>query len=598
MIIKGHGINSSSNIKKFTDYLFVNEKNEEINILNGSPENIKSMFQDAHGAGLKYGCQHFIMSSKEEMTTDQAISIIKGLICKEYNQNYDDLVIVNHQKERSTYDSDKNHYHIIIPHCDPITGKAINLKNSKRRNEKISRLAELELGHALVKGRHNSAVYRQLQKEGRQEQAQAMEHLTEGELPQSAYGKKAHQKAEKTGLNLPEAKAHIKSTWQHSPNLSQFLKNIKQQGYTFKSGDKPDTYIIEKNNVLVGSANRLIGIKKDEFKKLYQQHIEQEIKENEQSTNYRNQARHNADNRIIARDRRPISIRDDSRSIEHDITATSGDNLTSISSNENNNDNAGRYRKIEKIKINHQLKNIKLNNYSHIKIIDDAYISEIKDMLKNRRKEDYQKIRNAYSNLKGQFYYVDTHKKKYNLPILNIMYNCFSRLFKFQKNKIIKPDVEPPLKKQEWQKLTREQQNTLRYSCLYHYQDTFKNMQQFNKINKINDNTTFQDFLHILKEKGDFMSEEVANLYPYEYIKKLDDEYLKRELSNILKGVNSQRYTKEDIQENIISVCENLLIDKDIKEKNAEDKKIKLDIERMKSIYNDDEREEQSIRIR
>lgn len=210
MIIKGHGIGSSSDVKKFTDYLFTHEKNEQINVLNGSPENIKDMFRDAHGAGLKYGCQHFIMSSKEQMTQEQALSIIKGQICKEYNQDFDNLVIVNHTKQRNTYDSDKNHYHIILPHCDPLTGRAIDLKNSKRRNEKISRLAELELGFNLVKGRHNKAVFNQLQKEGLHIQAEAIKPLMEGDLPTSSYSKRTHQKAEKKGLNLPEAKAHIR----------------------------------------------------------------------------------------------------------------------------------------------------------------------------------------------------------------------------------------------------------------------------------------------------------------------------------------------------------------------------------------------------
>lgn len=208
MIIKVNGISSSSDIKKFTDYLFTHEKNEQINILNGSPDAIRSMFHDANNSNLKYGCQHFIMSSKEQMTQEQALQIIKGLICKEYNQDFNNLAIVNHTKERASYDSDKNHYHIILPHADPLTGKAIDLKNSKRRNEKISRLAELELGYDLVKGRHNKAVFFQLEKEGHQEQAQAIKGLMDGDLPQSAYGKKAHQKAEKKGLNLPEAKTY------------------------------------------------------------------------------------------------------------------------------------------------------------------------------------------------------------------------------------------------------------------------------------------------------------------------------------------------------------------------------------------------------
>lgn len=438
----------------------------------------------------------------------------------------------------------------------------------------------------------------------------------EGDLPTSSYSKRTHQKAEKKGLNLPEAKAHIKITWQHSANLGAFLKNIESQGYTLREGDKEDTYIIEKKGVLIGSANRLIGVKKDEFKKLYNQH-QKEI-ENDRTTAETNNTtsnihaspeisqKHEPDNRVIARDTRGgnITTGADTGTFEHDSTATSRDNRASIAPIENNANDAKRYTKFEEIKINHQLKDIKLKNYSHVKIIDDAYISEIKDMLKDRRKDDYNKIRNAYLNLHNQKYYYDIHKKKYNLPILNMMYDCFSRLFKFQKKssqtEIIKPNVEQPLKLAQWQKLTREQQSSLRYACLYHYQQTFENLLQFNKINNIDDNNTFQSFLNIMKNKGDFMAEEISNLYPYEYIKQLDDEYLKRELLNILKNLNSSaRYTKEDIKENIIQVCNNLLIDKEIKEKNTEIQKIKLDIDRMKSIYTDnDEREEHSIRIR
>ncbi|MBE7729843.1 relaxase/mobilization nuclease domain-containing protein [Komagataeibacter sp. FXV3] len=620
MIIKGHGIGSSSDIKKFTDYLFTHEKNEQINILNGSPDAIRSMFRDAHGAGLKYGCQHFIMSSKEQMTQEQALSIIKGQICKEYNQDYDNLVIVNHTKQRNTHDSDKNHYHIILPHCDPVTGKAINLKNSKRRNEKISRLAEIELGHALVKGRHNTAVFRQLIKEGRQEQAQAIKPLMEGDLPQSAYSKKTQQKAEKQGLNIGEAKAHIKTTYQHSDSLSVFLKNLEGQGYTFKAGDKADTYIIEKDKILIGSANRLIGIKKPEFQKLYNQHLQQEIKENDRTTaenkhSNRNiqtspeiSQKHEPDNRVIARDTSRggnVTLGADTGTTEHDSTATDANHNDTIASTEINKSNASRYKKLEEIKINRQLKNIKIYNYPNIKIIDDDYINNIKLMLKNQRKEDYKKIRSAYINMRYQKYYFNSSDKTYNSSILNIMYDCFSRLFKFQKKShkstdMIKPDVKPPLEKHQWQKLTSGQQSSLRYACLYHYQKTFENLLEYNKINNINNNLSFQSFLNILKNTGDFMAVEISNLYPYEYIKRLDDEYLKNELTKIMKNLNSSsRYTREDIKENIVLVCENLIIDKDIKEKNQEMQKIKADIERMKSINEpDEEREERTIRMR
>ena len=268
MIIKGHGISSSSNISKFNAYLFENEKNEEINTLQGSPEDIKNMFEDA--SNLKNGCYHFTMSSKETLTKEQALKICSE-ISKEYNQDPKNAVIVNHQKQRTTSDSDNNHYHIILQSADQKTGKSIDYSFSKKRNEKISRLAELENGFNLVQGRHNTAVFHQLLKEGKTEQAEHMKHLTTGDLPNSKYTSKGLEKGRKSGLDKPKETQAVKAIWQASDSLKAFKTGLSEAGYEIKPGTKPGIYIIEKNGAFVGSANRLISMKKEEFQKKYEE---------------------------------------------------------------------------------------------------------------------------------------------------------------------------------------------------------------------------------------------------------------------------------------------------------------------------------------
>jgi len=269
MIIKGHGISSSSNISKFNAYLLENEKNEEIKALQGNEQDIKNMFEDAQNAQHKHACKHFTFSSKEELTREQALKIAQN-ISKEYGQDPKKAVVINHTKQRNTADSDKNHYHVILPNTDETTGKAYDFSFSHKRNEKLSRLAELENGHNLVKGRHNVAVFHQLLKEGKTTEAESMKHLTTGDLPNSSYTSKSLEKSRKLGVDKPKETQAVKAIWQASDSLKAFKSGLSEHGYELKPGEKPGIYIIEKNGAFVGSANRLISMKKEEFQKKYE----------------------------------------------------------------------------------------------------------------------------------------------------------------------------------------------------------------------------------------------------------------------------------------------------------------------------------------
>ncbi|MFT8663955.1 MAG: hypothetical protein ABF772_02860 [Acetobacter orientalis] len=581
MIIQTKAIKVSSGADKTANHIFYGDKNEHIDVLEGSHFQMKDAMRQAKNNSLKYGFHHFKISSKEKLTNEQLRETINKL-AQEYKFNPDDITLIEHTKKRADTTASDKHYHLIVPHYQPTQRKALDTKNSFARNEKIARICEIAFGHEIVQGQHNKAVYHQLIDEGKTAYAERVKPLIALERTHQAHTVNQQRTAEKKGINLPKEKQAIKTLWQACDGLRAFQAGLSEAGYTLKPGDKANTYIIEKNGVLIGSANRLIGIKKELFSQKYKE------LENEQS-NFRNQTGHIEHNRNASRDRRPISVGANSGTLGNDTDTAKPDNHNTIASLENSQQNRKRYAKHEEIKINQILKNIKIYDDSYVKIIDDNYINNLKEVLKKQRKEDYRKIRNAYRNIEYQKYYYKSSNRTYDTNILNIMYNCFSRLFKFSKigNKktdIIKPNVKPPLPFDTWKKLTHEQKNTLRFSCMYHYQRTFENMIEFEKLHGITNNNTFQDFLHTLKNKGDFMAEEIINLYPYQYIKELDNQFLKSELYKIMRNKNFCRYTKDDIKENIVLVCENLLTDKEIKEKNAETFRIKESINRMKSM--------------
>ncbi|MDT8872308.1 division plane positioning ATPase MipZ [Komagataeibacter rhaeticus] len=157
-----------------------------------------------------------------------------------------DSVIVEHRKQRATKDNSPIHWHIIAPHLNPRTGKALNNRNSYKRNEKLSRLSEIRTGQKIQTGKHNRAVFHQLMDEGKTAQADAIKHTTVSDLPHASYGENTRRKAENAGISLPKAKAEISDIWKQSDGLKAFIAGLDNAGYVFKSGIRRDTFIIEK----------------------------------------------------------------------------------------------------------------------------------------------------------------------------------------------------------------------------------------------------------------------------------------------------------------------------------------------------------------
>lgn len=68
------------------------------------------------------------------------------------------FVEVEHEK------NGRVHRHRVYCRVDHLTGKAVNMSHTHRKNELIARQAEIEFGHALIKGKHNKAVINALKK--------------------------------------------------------------------------------------------------------------------------------------------------------------------------------------------------------------------------------------------------------------------------------------------------------------------------------------------------------------------------------------------------------------------------------------------------
>ena len=105
------------------------------------------------------------------------------------------------------------------------------------KNEKISRILEVQLGHPIVKGKHNQAVIRALRDEGRHKIAEQLRSLTQQPINSALYDHKTWQ-AIKQGKPVDIARAIIVDAWRRTNYGNSFKQVLAESGLHVEMGKK------------------------------------------------------------------------------------------------------------------------------------------------------------------------------------------------------------------------------------------------------------------------------------------------------------------------------------------------------------------------
>lgn len=263
MIIESNPMAADSSAEQIFAYIAENSKNENVELLEGSIWDIQNALVDAQHFNRKHGIRHFQISSKETLSDEQFRDMIQR-VKQEFSIKDDDIVFAAiHTFTRIDKDADKRHAHLGIRMVDAENGCVKRFDNIYQRQEKISRIAEIDYGFASVKGAHNKAVWHFAPDEYKEKIAK----LCEGNLPHSAMSKGTVKKLTRLGKDTFQVKQDIKTIFQESETFNNFKSKIESRGWQITKGTKkPDMLIIvDENNILLGSVSRLIGIKKKEL---------------------------------------------------------------------------------------------------------------------------------------------------------------------------------------------------------------------------------------------------------------------------------------------------------------------------------------------
>ncbi|NVN42541.1 relaxase/mobilization nuclease domain-containing protein [Asaia siamensis] len=264
MILKSNPIKTASGSGAVYHHLV--EKtgdNEHIYVWKGRRQDIEDCIADATAFGRVNAVQHFQISSREKLTTEQFADCIT-MLAQEFGFTASDVALaVIHTKTRHDSEADNRHCHILVRTTNAETGKVLDVSHRYERQEKVARLFELKHGLELTKGRHNLAVYHAVPEEYRER----LQVLCEGSLPNSVLSDPQSRRNQRQGARPFDIKYQVRDLYAGSADWQAFQSAISSQGWSLMSGDKKPNVVLlkDEHGVIVGSLSRLLGVRKAEF---------------------------------------------------------------------------------------------------------------------------------------------------------------------------------------------------------------------------------------------------------------------------------------------------------------------------------------------
>jgi len=264
MILKSNPIQTSSGSGAIWHHLV--EKtgdNEHIHVWKGRRQDIEDCIADASAFNRVNAVQHFQISSREKLTTEQFADCIT-MLAQEFGFKASDVALaVIHTKTRHDGEADNRHCHILVRTTDAETGKVLDVSHRYERQEKVARLCELKHELELTKGRHNLAVYHAVPEEYRER----LQVLCEGALPNSVLSDPQSRRSQRQRASPFDIKYVLRDLYAGSTDWQAFQSAISSQGWSLMAGDKKPNVVLlkDEHGVIVGSLSRLLGVRKSEF---------------------------------------------------------------------------------------------------------------------------------------------------------------------------------------------------------------------------------------------------------------------------------------------------------------------------------------------
>lgn len=204
-------------------------------------------------------CHHISISPRIHLTDDQRDEAVRRILASMGAEDHPHIVWQHSEKARASEGGSDDHFHIIVGHIGP-SGRTVDDSWSYVRLEAAARTLEADYGEELTPSRMTKSVVKELRRIGRDDVADML--VTPPTPPTSAMSSRTRAKADRQGLNLPEAQAAVRAVWAASDGPAAFRAALTDSGFEVHPGKRSDVYVIKKNGIDVGALDRIVKEKR------------------------------------------------------------------------------------------------------------------------------------------------------------------------------------------------------------------------------------------------------------------------------------------------------------------------------------------------
>jgi hypothetical protein len=251
-------------------YLFAQGQNESVEFISGDKDAL--ILEDAIAVqdNAKFSLVHAIYTSDTRLTPEQ-LTHIRQAARTELGVPLDaHSLLVKHSKIGKD-GVQRDHHHELFPGRDE-AGKVINTYRSKKRDELVSRMCEVDFGMSLVPGKHNDFVYKVAQERNLDKKYQDAFKEISNISAVAAYSSKNNSIADRVDFNIGKWNSGLKDiaklTNDQKPEALAELMNKFDNAEIISSNRSKARIVVSFNaGEFIQNANRVLKINKNDTKK-------------------------------------------------------------------------------------------------------------------------------------------------------------------------------------------------------------------------------------------------------------------------------------------------------------------------------------------
>lgn len=202
---------------------------------------------------------HISISPRIHLTAEQIDEAVRRILSAMGAEDHAYVLWQHSEKARAATDIADEHYHLVVGHTGP-DGRALNDSMSFVRLEAAARTLEADYGEELTPSRMTKSVMKELRRIGRDDVADML--TVPPTPPTSAMTSRTRAKADRLGLDLPEAQAAVRTAWTASDSPAAFRTALSVSGFEVRPGTRPNVFVIIKGGVEVGTLDRIVKLKR------------------------------------------------------------------------------------------------------------------------------------------------------------------------------------------------------------------------------------------------------------------------------------------------------------------------------------------------